>query len=129
MVISKEGKIGKGEIIMYEDQEYYLQLIRSYRKKRKYNQQYLADLLKVPRTTYQAIESGRNRLKLEDFTRIVNILQIPLSELEEEDHYLVDLTKEDILQWSQVFTKFQTAIEIVENEKEVKINFKTKQKI
>lgn len=114
---------------MYEDQEYYLQLIRSYRKKRKYNQQYLADLLKVPRTTYQAIESGRNRLKLEDFTRIVNILQIPLSELEEEDHYLVDLTKEDILQWSQVFTKFQTAIEIVENEKEVKINFKTKQKI
>ncbi len=116
---------------MQDSEQYFLDLIKRYRRKKQMNQNDLAKKLNMPRTTYQAIESGRNHLKLEDFARIVNILQIPLGDFEDSDCYVLRLSKEDIEDWVRIMTKINNTIEIMNEKKKTKteITIKTKGKI
>lgn len=114
---------------MYDKEEYFLKLIKEYRKKRHMNQEEIASKMNMPRTTYQAIESGRNHLKIEDFAHIVNILDIPLYEFEDSDSYQLFLSKEDVTSWLRLLTKFQKMIEIIDNKKETEIILKDKRRL
>ena len=114
---------------MYEKEEYFLNVIKEYRKKRHMNQEEVARRMNMARTTYQAIESGRNRLKVEDFAHIVNILEIPIYEFEEGDRYQLILSKDDVTNWLKVLTKFQKMVEVIDNKKDVDITIKDKRRL
>lgn len=73
-----------------------LTIIRKFRQKKGFTQDDIAKKLGIARTTYQAIESGVNNLKIDDFFAIIKILEIPLSTFSNEDLIVIsrdDLTK------------------------------------
>ena len=51
-----------------------LSIIKKIRKSRGYNQDYMAEKLKMARSSYQAIESGINNMNITDFFKIIEIL-------------------------------------------------------
>ena len=55
----------------------------------------MAEKLGMARTTYQAIESGVNNLKIDDFFSILKILDIPLSVFSNED--LIVIPRDDLV--------------------------------
>ena len=72
-----------------------LEIIRKFRQKKGLTQDDMAKKLNIARTTYQAIETGVNNLKVDDFFKIIKILDISLSMFSNED--LIVISKNDLL--------------------------------
>ena len=54
----------------------------------------MAIKLGMARNSYQAIESGQNKMNINDFFKIIEILQIPINIFNNQD--LTEISKEDI---------------------------------
>lgn len=59
--------------------------IRSFRKKRKLNQEEIADLLGISQRMYSKLENGEIEIKLNRLHDIAHILQVNISDLIGED--------------------------------------------
>ena len=57
------------------------ELIRSFRKKRKLNQEEMADLLGISQRMYSKLENGENEIKLSRLHDIAAILQVNITDL------------------------------------------------
>ena len=77
---------------MLKSKKEILEIIRYYRKKRHIDQATIAKQLKVARSTYQAIETGRHRLTVEDFVIITRFLKIPTLAFDEKAAYKLKRT-------------------------------------
>ena len=71
-----------------------LEIIKIKRKEKDISQDEMADKLQMARSTYQAIESGKNKMNIKDFFEIVKILEIPLTTFSEKEILIIE--KEDL---------------------------------
>lgn len=71
-----------------------IEIIKIYRKKRNLTQEQLAKVIKIDRTSYNNLETGKTNLRADDFIKLVNFLNIPITELSNED--LIVISKKDL---------------------------------
>ena len=71
-----------------------IEIIKIYRKKRNLTQEQLAKIIKIDRTSYNNLETGKTNLRADDFIKLVNFLNIPITELSNED--LIVISKKDL---------------------------------
>ena len=91
----------------------YLDIIKAKRKEAGLTQEEMARLLCLPRSTYQSIESNIVGLKVNDFFRIIKILNIPL-ELFEDENYIV-IPEEDFLKLEQSVNEISNITDKIKN--------------
>ncbi len=113
-----------------------LEIIRKKRKEKKISQDYMAEKLKMARSTYQAIESGQNNMNIIDFFKIIEILEIPITLFANEEIAIIeknDLNK--LLIYSEEIQKIIKKInnqihniEINDNHGTININQNNKEK-
>mgnify|MGYP003290131565 CR=1 FL=1 len=68
--------------------------IKTYRKKRNLTQFQVAEILKMDRTSYNNLETGKTNLRADDFVKLIDVLNIPLSELSKDE--LIVISKQDL---------------------------------
>ena len=71
-----------------------IEIIKFYRKKRNLTQGDIASFLGMDRTSYNNLETGKTNLRADDFLRLVNYLNIPITELSKEE--LIVISKNDL---------------------------------
>lgn len=71
-----------------------LDIIKFVRKQKHISQDTMAEKLRMARSTYQAIESGQNNMNINDFFKIIEILEIPITEFSENE--LIVIEKKDL---------------------------------
>lgn len=76
-----------------------LDLIKAKRKKLDITQKEIANKLGMARSSYQAIESGKNNMSINDFFKIIEILQIPITTFVDKD--LIVISKDEVTQLSK----------------------------
>lgn len=73
---------------------YAIEIIKTYRKKRKLTQEQIANVIGIDRTSYSNLETGKTNLKADDFIKLINYLNIPITKLSSGD--LIIITKRDL---------------------------------
>ena len=114
---------------MLKSKKEILEIIRYYRKKRHIDQATIAKQLKVARSTYQAIETGRHRLTVEDFVIITRFLKIPTFAFDEKAAYIINLTEDEIRYWNQINEKISLSVQTEEEGKSIELFIKNKNKV
>ena len=105
-----------------------LEIIKAKRKELNITQEKMANLLNMPRTTYQNIENNFVTLKIYDFFRIIKILQIPLESFQDENYIVISESdfkelKKAANTISHITDKIQSNVNIVNNSQVVNMNF------
>lgn len=67
-----------------------LEIIKEKRKEKNISQGTIAKQLKMARSTYQALESGQNKMNIIDFFKIIEILEIPITLFAEEEIIMIE---------------------------------------
>lgn len=105
-----------------------LEMRRLKRKEKGLTQYEMAKLLKLPRTAYQNIENNTITLKVYDFLKIIEILDIPLAYFTDE-HYVV-ISEDDFSKLkkaaneiTQITERIESNVNVVNNSKVVNMNF------
>lgn len=73
-----------------------IEIIKKKRIKKGLTQKELSDYLKLPKNGWQKIESGNQCLKLDDFLKIIEFLNIPLTAFSQEEIFII--TKNDLFE-------------------------------
>lgn len=105
-----------------------LEIIKLKRKEKGLTQYDMAKLLKLPRTTYQNIENNIVTLKIYDFLKIIEILEIPLIYFTEENYVVIPENdfkklKKAANEITQITKKIESNVNVVNNSKVVNMNF------
>lgn len=96
-----------------------LQLIKEKRKKLKISQEEMAKKLNMARSSYQAIESGQNNMNMNDFFKIITILEIPINLFSDEE--LIIISKNDFEKLKNAIQELQNISKKIENNLNYKI--------
>lgn len=67
-----------------------LEIIKEKRKEKNISQDTIAKQLKIARSTYQALESGQNKMNIIVFFKIIEILDIPITLFAEEEIIIIE---------------------------------------
>lgn len=76
-----------------------IEIIKAKRLELKINQRDLSSRLDLPLNGWQKIESGDQNLRLEDFLKVIEILQIPITTFVDKD--LIVISKDEVTQLSK----------------------------
>lgn len=71
-----------------------MNLVKTFRKKRGYTQEQIAKTLGIDRTSYNNLERGKTNLRADDFIKLINYLDIPITALSKEE--LIVISKRDL---------------------------------
>lgn len=96
-----------------------LEIIKIVRKQKGFNQDYMAEKLKMARSSYQAIESGQNNMNIIDFFKIIEILEIPLTMFSEEEIIIIE--RKDLNKLLYHYNEMQKIIEKIEKNSSITI--------
>ncbi len=87
-----------------------LEIIKRRRKALKISQDKMANLLGMARSSYQAVESGKNNMNVFDFFKIINFLRIPITDFVNDK--LIVISSSEL---SQLKESINTINKIIEN--------------
>lgn len=71
-----------------------IEIIKEYRKKRNLTQEQISKVIGIDRTSYNNLENGKTNLRADDFVKLINYLNIPITALSSED--LIVISKHDL---------------------------------
>lgn len=97
-----------------------IEIIKKARKSKKISQNFMAQQLHIARSTYQAIETGTNNMNINDFFKIIEILEIPITYFSNTD--LIVIEKEDLNKLEEYSYKINTIIQKIKYEEKTFID-------